>query len=266
MGKVAMLIDTSKCTGCRGCQVACKEWNDLPATTTTNWGSYENPPDLSASTWTRISFHEVADDRGVRWLFFKEGCLHCTEAACVEVCPTAALQYHEMGFVSLDEDRCNGCGYCVEFCPFQIPRLEINPLTGQGKAYKCTLCQDRVTNDLIPACAKTCPANAIQFGDREAMVTMAQKRVEELKAIGYTNAVVYGDKELGGLGRIYVLTERPSVYGLPENPQVPALTRLWQKGIQPFGYAAVGLTLLGLGFNWVVQRRVARAAEAEEEG
>jgi formate dehydrogenase iron-sulfur subunit len=268
MGKVTMLVDTSKCTGCRGCQVACKEWNDLPATDTTNWGSYENPPDLSGSTWTRIAFREVASETGVKWLFLKEGCMHCTQAACVEVCPTAALQYSDMGFVSFNRDACNGCGYCAEFCPFQIPRLETNALTGQGKATKCTLCQDRVTNDMVPACAKTCPANAIHFGDRGEMVAMANRRMEELQASGHANATLYGEKELGGLGRMYVLLEKPAAYGLPEDPQIPALAGFWQKDVQPFGYAAVGLTLLGLGFNWLVQRRnntLALQAEEEEE-
>lgn len=265
MSKVTLLIDTSKCTGCRGCQVACKEWNDLGATDTANWGSYENPPTLSASAWTRITFHEVESDEGMKWLFLKEGCMQCTQAACVEVCPTQALKYHDMGFVSLDQERCNGCGYCAEFCPFQVPRLQVNALTGQGKITKCTLCQDRVTNDMSPACSKTCPANAIHFGEREAMVAVANQRTQELQATGHANANVYGETELGGLGRMYVLLDKPVQYGLPEDPS-PVLAGFWQKGVQPFGYVAMGVTLLGLGFNWLAQRRNnALALNAQKE-
>lgn len=261
MAKIAMLIDQSKCMACRGCQVACKQWNELPAESTSNRGSYENPPDLSASTWTRIRFKEMSAS-GFKWLFLKEQCVQCTEAACVKVCPTAALKNHPLGLVTFERDLCNGCGYCAEFCPFGIPRMEtINLLTGEAKASKCHLCQDRVTSGYIPACAKTCPSAAIDFGERGAMIAKGEERVAALKARRFPDANLYGADILGGLGVMYVLTERAAEYGLPERPQIPALATIWQNITQPIGEIAIGLGLLGLAANWLATRRLARERE-----
>lgn len=255
MGKVTMLVDTSKCIACRGCQVACKQWWDLPASKTSQTGSYENPRDLEPNTWTRITFHEYESGGRIQWLFLAWGCVHCTDAACVKVCPTKALKYHEMGFVSLEQEICNGCGYCSQACPFHVPRLDANVLTGRAKAYKCTFCQDRITNGLIPACVKTCPPGALSWGEREQMVSKAKARVEWLKARGYPEARLYGENELDGLGRLFVLTAPPSAYGLPEKPEYPVLAQAWQNIVHPFGYLAVGLTAIGLAINWIATRR-----------
>ena len=261
---IAMLLDLAKCTACRGCQAACKQWNDLPAVKTTNRGSYQNPADLSYDTYTLIRFKEYErPDGSFAWLFLNQRCLHCTEAVCVDVCPTGALQHNELGFVSFDESKCNGCGYCVQFCPFGIPRLsEVDKTSTQAKSSKCTFCQDRVTNGVEPACAKACPTGAITFGDRDALIAHGKARVEELKAQGRADARLYGERELGGLHQMYVLEERASVYGLPEDPKYPATASLWQKIVQPVGSALIGVTALGLLANWLVARR---AIKIEEE-
>ncbi|MGE5263156.1 MAG: 4Fe-4S dicluster domain-containing protein [Acidobacteriota bacterium] len=265
MAKVTLLVDTSKCTACRGCQIACKQWWDLAASKTTQTGSYENPRDLAPNTLTRITFSEYESGGKMQWLFLNLGCMHCTNAACVDVCPTGALKHNEMGFVSFEREVCNGCGYCAQACPFGIPRMDTTDLlTGDAKASKCTLCQDRVTNGMTPACVKGCPSRALQFGDRTAMLGIARQRVDALKARGYAQASIYGENELGGLGRVYVLTAPAPAYGLPESPEYPALATLWQSVVQPFGYIAGGLMVVGLGVNWFLTRR-ARLSTVERD-
>lgn len=262
MARIAMLIDMSKCMACRACQVACKQWNELPAEKTTNRGSYENPADLSPDTWTRISFNELSENGGLKWLFLKEQCLHCGEAPCVKVCPTEALKQHDLGFVSFERDLCNGCAYCAEFCPFEVPRMEItNALTGAAKASKCTLCQDRVTSGLTPACAKTCPSAAISFGERSDMIVKGEERVTALRGRGFSGANLYGVDVLGGLGAMYVLPEKPATYGLPEAPQMPVAATAIQDIVQPLGTIAIGAGLIGVAVNWLVARRSAGISE-----
>lgn len=264
---IAMLQDMSRCVACKACQVACKEWNELPAERTRNHGDYENPRDLSPTTWTRVQFLELEDGDALRWRFFKHQCMHCTDAACVEVCPTAALKRHPAGFVSLERERCNGCGYCAKFCPFGVPRLDVeNAVTGRAKAAKCTMCEDRVTTGNAPACAKACPAGAIEFGDRETLVTRGRGRVAELKGQGYREAALYGERELGGLGVMYVLPEARSRYSLlPADPDRSwRWASTWQRMLQPIGAAALGLGAVGLVANFVVALR-ARGDDKEGE-
>lgn len=252
----AMLIDTSLCIGCKGCQVACKEWWNLSAASTKQTGTYENPGDLVFNTYTRVRFNEYESGGKLRWLFLNWGCLHCAQAACVDACPTGALKHTSDGLVTLNRDQCNGCGYCEQICPFGVPRLEtMNTLTGEAKATKCSLCDDRVANGMSPACAKACPSAAIQFGDRSAMLASAKTRVGTLKERGYDEARLYGENELGGLGRMYVLTASASAYGLPERPEYPALLNVWQNWVQPFGYVTTALAAIGLGVNWFFTRR-----------
>jgi formate dehydrogenase iron-sulfur subunit len=285
--RLAMLIDTSKCMGCRGCQVACKQWNDLPAYKTVNTGSYENPPSLDHYTWTRIKFSEYDDPQRFQWLFLKQGCMHCGDAACVDVCPTGALKHGPNGIVTYERELCNGCGYCSQFCPFGVPHLsEPSPLAasekyyavtgqpeatdptsalgGQAKSSKCTFCQDRTLNGLKPACVKTCPAGALNWGDRNEMLAKADARVQILKTErGFPEASVYGKNELGGLGRIYVLKAPAEAYGLPKDPQYPAMTSVWQKVLQPVGEIVFGATIVGAIAAFVAARRNVHMEEVE---
>ncbi len=258
MADKAILNDVTKCMACRACQVACKQWNELKGEETTNRGSYENPPDLSAQTWLKVRFIEVERQAKPSWLFARQACMHCTDAACVKVCPTGALYHHELGMVAYNKDVCSGCGYCVDFCPFHVPRSQRNLITGVAKMDKCTMCTnpglDRVAAGYEPACVKTCPPNALMFGDREQLVAEGTKRIKGLKAQGYSNAYLYGEKELGGLHVLYVLDDTPQVYGLPVNPEVPPAAIAWKNVIQPLGWALGGLTILGLALNFLIAR------------
>jgi formate dehydrogenase iron-sulfur subunit len=228
----ARLIDVSKCTACRGCQVACKAWNDLPAEETTQRGTYENPPELSGNTWIKVQFKERVGE----WLFRSHTCMHCTTASCEEACPTGAIS-HNGEVVVIDQTWCIGCGYCVQACPFEIPHRDEET----GTARKCWFCLDRVSNGLEPACAKTCPPGAIKFGERTELLAMARRRVDELVSrYGHPNANVYGENELGGLHTLYVLTDRPSEFSLPEEPLLASNSALaqWFSGFVTAGVVA----------------------------
>ncbi len=223
--QMGILIDVSKCTGCRGCQVACKQWNNLPATRTAFSGSYENPPRIEGNTWTRVKFVEDMQSGGnVRFLFRKTQCMHCTEASCVAVCASGAATRLNNGTVVIDQDKCIGCKNCVVACPFGA--VAFDPQTGTSR--KCRLCYERVENNMPPACVKTCPPGALQFGKREELLAAAGERVSQLKAAG-KDASIYGQKEVGGTGVIYVLDATPKLYGLPENPRpaTAGLTGNW---------------------------------------
>ena len=235
----AILCDTSICTACRGCQVACKQWNDLGSEKTHNFGSYQNPAGLSATTWKVVTFHEVEEGDKVKWLFLPKQCFHCTQASCVSVCPTGAA--HRQGeFVVIDQNQCIGCGYCVQACPFGVPH-SLTDGHGKATARKCTLCIDRVPNGLLPACVKTCPSGAYQFGDRDEMVALGRARVEALRSNGHPNAYLYGERELGGLHVMFALMEAPAAYGLPENPRFATANVLgqWLSGLVAAGVVTV---------------------------
>ena len=228
--------DTTVCIGCKACEVACKEWNNLPADNVGLTGeSYDNTGALSANTWRHVAFVEkrsgCGDGPGVRdprqpafqsgWLMLSDVCKHCHNAPCLEACPTGALFKTEFDTVVVQQDICNGCGYCIPACPFGV--VDLNTI--DGKAHKCTLCYDRLKGGLEPACAKSCPTDSIQFGELEVLQHRAEKRVEELHALGVTTAYTYGTPgapgATGGLGHLnafFLLTDRPEAYNLPAAP------------------------------------------------
>ena len=252
----AMLIDVSKCMACRGCQVACKQWNKLPAEKTQFTGTYQNPPRLSGQTWTLITFNEIpgkSASKAVDWLFRKQQCLHCGNAACLEVCPTGAIKRSEKGTVYIDQAVCTGCKYCVETCPFSTPHTD----PASGTARKCWMCLDRTSNGLKPACVTACPTGALSYGPREGMLSLAAARKAELEKAGYSPRI-YGENELGGLGTIYVLPEKASFYGLPEDPKLPhtKIVAKWLLGVVP------GLAL----FYWMWRNFQVKASKAKSGG
>jgi formate dehydrogenase iron-sulfur subunit len=228
--EVAKLIDVSRCIGCKACQSACMEWNDLRDQVGTMDGAYTNPADLSDQTWTLMRFNEAVIDGNLAWLILKEGCLHCAEPGCLKACPApGAIVQYSNGIVDFQEDQCIGCGYCTAGCPFNIPRLGAT----DHKAYKCTLCSDRVTVGLEPACIKACPTQALSFGSKEDMRFQAEHRLEDLRERGYDKAAVYDPAGVGGTHVIFVLPhgDRPEAYGLPKDPRVGRVLRAWRSGV-----------------------------------
>jgi formate dehydrogenase iron-sulfur subunit len=248
--EMVKLIDLSKCTGCRGCQVACKNWNSQPGAQTTNWGSHQNPPDLQHNTWTLIRFQErEKEDGGVEWIFRKDGCFHCTDASCVRVCPSGALTYGEKGAVRLNRDLCIGCKYCVIACPFGIPRYDSETKV----TYKCTLCEDRITSGMIPACVKACPTGCLSFGLKEQMIEKGEQRVAQLVEKGLA-ASLYGKDYVDGTHVMYVLTEQEKVYAkLPVSPHVPVTVKLWRNIAKPLGLLAIGGVIGGALLHYMIK-------------
>ena len=242
--RVGFFTDTSVCIGCKACEVACKEWNHVPEDGLTFTGmSYDNTRGLGADTWRHVAFIEqperlarqitagsVGADGQLRWLMSSDVCKHCTEAACLDVCPTGALFRTEFGTVVVQEDICNGCGYCVPACPYGV----IDQRRGDGRVWKCTLCYDRLTVGVEPACAKACPTDSIQFGQLDDLRVRASERVTSLRAAGVTDARLYGDDPtdgVGGAGAFFLLLDEPEVYGLPPDPVVTTrdLPSMWRK-------------------------------------
>ncbi|MFQ6000763.1 MAG: 4Fe-4S dicluster domain-containing protein [Anaerolineae bacterium] len=257
--EIAMLYDSSKCVGCRACQMACKRWNGLPPESTDKEALYESPRDLSEKTWTLIKLRRAQGDKG---LFHKYQCWHCTDAACVAVCPTGALYKHELGFTAFDAEKCNGCGYCVQFCPFGVPHLQVESLlTGAAKATKCTFCQDRVIVGQAPACVESCPTGALRWGQRDELIAEAKERLATLQREGYAKANLYGEKEAGGLHALSILLDDPTAYGLPATVQTPSLAHIWQEIIQPLGTMSMGVVALGLALNVLIAGRTLKSEE-----
>jgi len=243
--------DTSLCIGCKACEVACKEWNNLPADEIGLTGqSYDNTGRLSALTWRHVEFIEQPGRATSmpafqsHWLMMSDVCKHCANAGCLEACPTGALFRTEFDTVVVQQDVCNGCGYCVPSCPFGV--IETNKL--DGKAHKCTLCYDRLKGGLEPACAKSCPTNSIQFGPLDDLTRRAEQRVKDLHALGVDNAYLYGTRggpgATGGIGRLnafFLLLDRPEAYNLPAAPTLPS-TRV-RSGLLAGLATMAGLTL-----------------------
>jgi formate dehydrogenase iron-sulfur subunit len=264
--------DTSVCIGCKACEVACKEWNHVPPDPQGFSGSsYDNSGELGANRWRHVAFIEQkvgvgveeaapdsfvaeaarqnlveegldphTDEDGFRWLMSSDVCKHCTEAGCLDACPTGALFRTEFGTVVVQEDICNGCGYCVVSCPFGV----IDQREGDGRVWKCTMCYDRLKDDMEPACAQACPTDSIQFGDLDELRARAAKRVETLHERGRGEARLYGDSEddgVGGFGAFFLLLDEPETYRLPPDPVVPTrrAPQVWAAA------GAASLALLG---------------------
>jgi len=243
--KVAKLIDISKCIGCKACQVACMEWNDLRDEIGTNHGVYDNPLDLTDKSWTVMRFSEVEVEQGkLEWLIRKDGCMHCADPGCLKACPApGAIVQYSNGIVDFHEENCIGCGYCITGCPFNIPRISKK----DSKAYKCTLCSDRVSVGMEPACVKTCPTGALVFGSKEDMIQHAEERIVDLKSRGYNNAGLYDPPGVGGTHVMYVLqhADQPQIYnGLPKDPQISLLVELWKGVLKPIMSLGLGLVAL----------------------
>jgi formate dehydrogenase iron-sulfur subunit len=250
--EVAKLIDVSRCIGCKACQSACEEWNDLRDDIGTNIGVYDNPQDLSPKTWTLMRFTEYDNPQGdLEWLIRKDGCMHCSDPGCLKACPSpGAIVQYANGIVDFVEENCIGCGYCVKGCPFNIPRISQD----DHKAYKCTLCSDRVAVGQAPACAKTCPTGAIMFGTKEAMIEQAQERVIDLQSRGFEHAGLYNPAGVGGTHVMYVLhhNDKPSLYaGLPDKPRISPLVAVWKGGFKLFGLAMLAAATVGGFFHYI---------------
>ncbi len=228
--EVAKLIDVSKCIGCKACQVACMEWNDVRDDVGRTQGTYDGPTDLSDRSWTVMRFYEEElPSRGLLWLIVKDGCLHCQDPGCLRACPApGAILQLANGIVDFQQEYCIGCGYCQTGCPFNVPRFSAK----DNKAYKCTLCSDRVAVGLEPACIKTCPTQALSFGSKADMRELAEERLVELKERGYDKAALYDPSGVGGTHVVYVLPHGdPELYRLPRNPEVSPLVALWRSGV-----------------------------------
>jgi formate dehydrogenase iron-sulfur subunit len=275
--RVGFFTDTSICIGCKACEVACKEWNLVPEDGLVWTGeSYDNTSALGANTWRHVAFIEQneparLDDEqpnALRWLMSSDVCKHCTHAACLDVCPTGALFRTEYGTVVVQQDVCNGCGYCVPACPFGVldrrdlprpsgdPPAEILGLQlgkqGDGRVWKCTLCYDRLKGGHEPACAKACPTDSIQFGPLDELRGRAEKRLEKLEAENWNGARLYGnDPEdgVGGFGAFFLLLDEPEVYGLPPDPVVTTrdLPEMWKTAAVATGALVLGVVASFLG-------------------
>jgi formate dehydrogenase iron-sulfur subunit len=255
--------DTSVCIGCKACEVACKEWNEVPEDGLQLTGmSYDNSVGLGASTWRHVAFIEqptgaapaagsapavVSEDPArpsFRWLMESDVCKHCTHAACLDVCPTGALFRTEFGTVVVQDEICNGCGYCVPACPYGVIERRSGPAEDPsvGLAQKCTLCYDRLKGGMEPACAKACPTQSIRFGDLDDLRQHADARLATLVEAGVDGAQLYGhdpDDGVGGTGAMFLLLDKPEVYGLPPDPVVTTryLPQMWRSA----GIAALGM-------------------------
>jgi formate dehydrogenase iron-sulfur subunit len=256
MPQKGFFTDTTICIGCKACEVACKEWNQLPDDGFIFSGmSYDNTVQLGASTWRHVAFIErpASSTDNFSWLMMSDVCKHCAQAGCLESCPTGAIVRTEFDSVFVQPDVCNGCGYCVVSCPFGV----IDRRDADGLAWKCTLCYDRQKDDLEPACAKACPTDSIRFGDLVELRVLAEKRVEELHERGVTDAYLYGadpatQPGTEGLNAFFLLVDKPEVYNLPADPVAPSKRAgsAWMS----LAFAGIGMAAAAAAAVWSERR------------
>jgi len=242
---VAKYIDTSTCIGCKACEAACQEWNDLKRVPTQQNGSYQTLPSLDAEFWNLIKFREQESaDGGFNWLMRKDQCMHCAEPGCLAACPApGAIVQYANGIVDVNPEACIGCGYCATGCPFEVPKFHART----GKMAKCTLCVDRVEVGLEPACIKACPTGCLNFGSKDDMLALAGARVKQLKDGGFKDAMIYDPAGVGGTSVITVLKfDKPGWYDLPADPHVPFGVRIWKQILRPVGVIAGFLAIFGV--------------------
>jgi formate dehydrogenase iron-sulfur subunit len=241
--RLGFFTDSSICIGCKACEVACKEWNGLPSEGLDFLGmSYDNTGALGADSWRHVAFVEQKRNGEVRWLMNSDVCKHCSEAACLDVCPTGALFRTEFDTVVVQDDVCNGCGYCIPACPFGV----IERREGDGRAFKCTMCYDRLRDGLQPACATACPTQSIRFGPLDELREHAGRRLEQLRDQGVAEARLYladEQNEVGGAGAFFLLLDEPHVYGLPDRPRATTrdLRSMWTAAAAAAGVIALGV-------------------------
>jgi formate dehydrogenase iron-sulfur subunit len=251
MTEVAKLIDVTKCIGCKACQAACQEWNDVREPIGINQGSYQNPHDLTPNSWTLMRFNEIEENGRLEWLIRKDGCMHCADPGCLKACPSpGAIVQYSNGIVDFNEENCIGCGYCIAGCPFDIPRLSQK----DSKVYKCTLCSDRVAVGLEPACIKACPTQALVFGSKADMIEQAEERIVDLEERGFEHAGLYDPPGVGGTHVMYVLhhADRPELYNeLPKDPEISPVVGFWKGLFKPLATAALFITGLAGFFHYV---------------
>jgi formate dehydrogenase iron-sulfur subunit len=260
---VAKYIDTSTCIGCKACEAACQEWNDLRTVNTSQTGTYQTLPALDAEFWNLIKFNERTTEHGdMMWLMRKDQCMHCAEPGCLEACPApGAIVQYSNGIVDVDSTKCIGCGYCATGCPFDVPKFHAKT----GKMAKCTLCIDRVEVGLEPACIKACPTGCLQFGTKESMVAAGNARVAQLKANGFEKAMLYDPQGVNGTSVVTVLAhDHPEWYNLPVNPHVPYLVTLWKKIVRPLGVLVSFATVFAV-FNHYTKYGPKEPIEREPE-
>jgi formate dehydrogenase iron-sulfur subunit len=266
--EVAKLIDVSKCIGCKACQSACIEWNDTHPEPEENTGVYMNPHDLGPDMFTLMRFAEWEnpDTKNLEWLIRKDGCMHCEDPGCLKACPSpGAIVQYSNGIVDFIHENCIGCGYCVKGCPFDIPRVS----KVDHKAYKCTLCSDRVAVGQGPACAKACPTQAIVFGTKEDMKTHAEGRIADLKSRGYENAGLYDPQGVGGTHVMYVLhhADKPHIYSdLPDDPKISPVVQVWKGAAKSAGLAVMGFAAVAAALHGLFARADRVTAEDEDKG
>ena len=244
--EVAKLIDVSKCIGCKACQSACIEWNNTQPTIGENVGVYDNPADLTPDMFTLMRFTEWenTETQNLEWLIRKDGCMHCEDPGCLKACPApGAIVQYSNGIVDFIHENCIGCGYCVKGCPFDIPRVS----KVDHKAYKCTLCSDRIAVGQGPACQKACPTQAIVFGTKDEMKQWADFRINDLKSRGFANAGLYDPPGVGGTHVMYVLhhADKPEIYaGLPANPSISPIVKAWKGATKYVGFGVMGFAAI----------------------